>query len=166
MSNVTDPFELEPRKRPVFLLVLCILTFVYSGFSVCSNIYSYVTAGAAAIDMQKSKKQINEGMKQDGAPKEIANFVGDMADLMTEKNIKNLALGSFTAALLCLIGALLMFQLNKKGFAFYVAGTVVGIVVPILVMSSNLFAIIGTVVAGIVGAAFCVMYGVNLKAMK
>ena len=43
-----NPFEEQQngRRRPVFLTVLCILTFIGSGWGVLSNLFSIFTADA------------------------------------------------------------------------------------------------------------------------
>ncbi len=164
MSTADSPFENGPKKRPVFLLVLCILTFCYSGFSLFSSIYSYFTAAQTAVEMEKAKAAMNAS--GDAGSKKFAKVFDSMTSFMTEGNMRHMAIGAILTSLLCLAGAFLMFRLNKKGFILYIAGTIVGIAVPFLVMGSNIMGMVSTVFAGVIGLAFCIMYGVNLKEMK
>ncbi len=49
-----NPFEEQQNQfqRPTFLLVLCILTFIGSGWGTLSNLFSVFTAGLTDSSMQ------------------------------------------------------------------------------------------------------------------
>ncbi len=164
MSTQDVLFDPVPKKRPVFLLVLCILTFCGSGISLFSNVYSYLTANKAAADMERAKRMMENG--KDAGSKKMAEFFGTMADSMTAEKIQYMAGAGLLAAVLCLIGAFLMLKLRKTGFIFYVAGTIVGVALPFIIMGSNLFSTVSVVIGGLIGVAFCIMYAVNLKEMN
>lgn len=181
MSSIFDEFAEQPKKRTTFITVLCILTFVYSGFLFVSNIYGYFTAEQTAVEMKKMQKMTqsdsafaeknNKAIGKDSADdKEAKQFtrkvIGDMANSFTEDKIKKNAIGAIIAAIFCISGAFLMFRLNKKGYYLYLVGTLIGIIIPIALYGSNLIGILGTVVSGFFGLVFCVLYGVNLKDMK
>lgn len=181
MASIFDEFEVQPKKRTTFITVLCILTFVYSGFLFFSNIYGYFTAKETAEKMQLMKKMTQsdslfakndskKAAKDTVADKESKAFTrqmfGSMATSFTEDNIKKNAIGAVIAAIFCLSGAFLMFRINKKGYYLYLVGTVIGIVIPLWLYGSNLVGILGSVVSGFFGLVFCILYGVNLKDMK
>jgi hypothetical protein len=181
MSSIFDEFAEQPKKRTTFITVLCILTFVYSGFLFFSNIYGYFTAKETAAQMQVMQKMTQsdsmfakngskKAVKDTAADKEAKAFTrqvfGSMANSFTEDNIKKNAIGAIIAAIFCLSGAFLMFRLNKKGYYLYVVGTLIGIAIPLLLYGSNLVGILGSVVSGFFGLIFCILYGVNLKDMK
>ena len=44
MESNLNEFEKEPRLRPTLLTVLCILTFIGSGYSIVKGVYSYSMA--------------------------------------------------------------------------------------------------------------------------
>ena len=54
LKNMENPFEEQQNKlqRPTFLLVLCILTFIGSGWGTLSNLFSVFTAGLTDSSMQ------------------------------------------------------------------------------------------------------------------
>lgn len=181
MSNIFDEFEEQPAKRTTFITVLCILTFVWSGFLFFSNIYGYFTAKETAQSMQMMQKMAQSdsafekgkpkaNAKDSVADKQAKQFTqqvfGDMAHSFTEEKIKQNSIGALIAAIFCLTGAFLMFRLNKKGYFLYLIGTLIGIIIPIALYGSNLIGIFGTVVSGFFGLVFCILYGVNLKDMK
>jgi len=182
MATVLDEYEEQPKRRTKFITVLCILTFVGSGFSFCSNIYSYVTAKQTAEQMQTmnkiaqkdpnfGEKSAKPNTKEDSAAKKKSekfakNMFSTMASSFNEGNIKKNALGAIAAAILCIGGALLMWRINKKGYLLYVAGTLLGIAIPIALYGNNFIGIFGSIISGFFGLVFCILYGVNLKDMK
>lgn len=181
MSSIFDEFAEQPKKRTTFITVLCILTFVGSGFGFFSNIYGYLTAKETAQQMQGMKKlaetdsafapQKGKAPEKDSlkakesavVTKKVFNV---FANSFTEDNIKKNSLGAIAAAILCIIGAILMWKINKKGYYFYLLGTLLGIAIPLMIYGNNLVGIGGSVVSGFFGLVFCILYGVNLKDMK
>lgn len=83
---------------------------------------------------------------------------------LSEEKIKNSALASGIANILTLIGAVLMWGLNKKGFFLYIAGTLVAIVAP-LVIYDGFLGFIGSGMIAFMGIIFCVLYFLNVKHM-
>jgi ABC-type multidrug transport system fused ATPase/permease subunit len=181
MSNVFDEFAEQPKKRTTFITVLCILTFVGSGFSLFTNIYGYFTAKQSAEQMQlvqkmaqsdtafahkKGKSASKDSLDEKQSKEFTKKIFSSVATAFTEDNLKKNALGAIAAAILCLGGAVLMFMINKKGYFIYVAGTLLGIAIPLMLYGSNFVGILGSVVSGFFGLVFCILYGVNLKDMK
>jgi hypothetical protein len=173
MSELSTDFEQQqPAKRSTFLTVLCILTFLGSGWGVIGNAITYSTAATqakamsivkdqASQDIEKSSTTSNEGEK-------IAqDMVNSMTNAFSEENLKKSGLAGILASVLCLAGAFLMWTLKKNGFYLYVVGTLVGIVAPFVIFGgANLMSIISSVGAGFIGLIFVILYGVNLKHMK
>lgn len=157
------------KIRPTFLTVLCILTFIGSGFAIYSAITSYttadVTAGMTKDALDNAMDEIeNEAETEKGA--EFANkIIGAVSGSLTAETIRNSSLASGISAILTLIGAILMWGLDKKGFWLYVIGTAVGVVAPIIIYGGFVGAISSSGVA-FIGVIFCVLYGVNLKHMR
>ncbi|MEP6677223.1 MAG: hypothetical protein ABJA78_18830 [Ferruginibacter sp.] len=165
MTDVLTNYDQPAPKRPTFLTVICILTFVGSGWGLLSNIYGYVSAEKTAEAMRTLKATHNTSSGDQGQ-RFAQEMVNSFATVFTVENLRTAALAGCAAAVLCLIGALMMWNLKKTGFYSYVLGTLVGLVIPIYLFGGNIFAILGTAVAAIFGIAFCIMYGVNLKHMK
>jgi hypothetical protein len=160
---------METNLRPTLLTVLCILTFIGSGFSIFSSITNYTGAdtavGITKDVLEETKDKIEEKANDDKG----AAFAGKIMDAvtagMTVKNVQNNAIANFIASILTLIGGILMWGLNKKGFWLYVIGTAVIILAPMMIYGGW----IGVTTAGIqafIGILFCVLYGVNLKYMS
>lgn len=165
-----------PQKplRPTFLTVLCILTFIGSGWSIISNISGYLNADVSSSFVQETldstKKEVDQELKESDskAGAELADkMLSGVSEVMNPKNIKKNALYSLLASALTLIGAVLMFRLNKTGFWVYVAGTVVGVAAPMMIFgSSNLISLGILAFSGFIGILFVVLYSLNLKYME
>ena len=156
------------NARPTFLTILCVLTFLGSAFGIYSAITNYTAAGLASGVTQEAletaKDQIDE-QAQDEESAEIVNKIMDsVSGDLSEEKIKNSALASGIANILTLIGAVLMWGLNKKGFFLYIAGTLVAIVAP-LVIYDGFLGFIGSGMIAFMGIIFCVLYFLNVKHM-
>jgi hypothetical protein len=164
MTDVLNQYDQPAPKRPTFLTVICILTFIGSGYGVISNIWGYVSADKTAEAMERVRDM--QHTSNDEGAKMAQRMMEGFTNVFTPGNLRIAALAGLAAAVLCLIGALMMWNLKKPGFYAYVLGTLVGLAIPLYLFGGNIFGILGTAVAGIFGIAFCIMYGVNLKHMK
>ncbi len=167
IQSTEQPATNQPA-RPLFLTVLCILTFIGSGLSIISNSFSYITADTradlvqAAMDDAKNKIE-EEGNANSGIAKKIFS---DTSDLVKPENMKKSNLFSILAALITLFGAVLMFRLKKTGYWLYIIGTVLGIAGPMYVFGENIISMLSTIFIGIIGIVFVILYGLNLKYLK
>jgi hypothetical protein len=154
--------------RPTFLTVLCVLTFIGSGYSIFNAISSYssadVAVGLTQDVMDEAMDKIEDEAESEKEAALANKILGSVSEGMTAPNIKNSAIASGISALLTLIGAILMWSLNKKGFYLYVIGVAVGILAPMLIFGGILGAASSGVLA-FVGVLFSVLYGLNLKHM-
>jgi hypothetical protein len=91
--------------------------------------------------------------------------MGSVSEGLTPKNIENMSIANGISAILCLVGAVLMWGLDKKGFYLYVIGTLVGIIAPIMIYKGILGAVAGGGIA-FFGIIFVILYGLNLKHMR
>ena len=156
----------QPAKRPTFLTVLCILTFIGSGWGLISNCMGYFAASTTSAAMSQVKSMnMHSGTEEGKMAENLLNTMG--ISVFTEQNLKNNALANLAASVLCLIGAFLMWGLKKNGFYAYILGTLVGIIAPMALFGfGNILALGISIVIGFFGLAFCIMYGLNLKYMK
>jgi hypothetical protein len=162
-STVIIPRETEmPKKtRPAFLLVLCILSFVGIGFVFFSGLFSFVSH-STTHSLQFLQDSRNP----------FGNLIENQDEFIATANINNIV--GIIAALVCLAGVLLMWNLKKAGFYVYSVAEIVPPVValalsghagygssPIMVMVN-----MGLVFALLIAIAFIIMYAVNLKHMN
>jgi hypothetical protein len=165
--------QLLPKKRSTFITVLCILTFIGSGWGIIDGIIDYVAADTVGQATQIMEDQMGEAMDQiedsEDMPESTKNFmenmVGGVMESITPDNIRKSALINILASLLCLFGAYLMWNLNKKGFYIYLAGTLLAVIGMALVFG-GLLGMAAAGGTGFVGLVMCILYGVNLKDMN
>ena len=154
--------------RPTFLTVLCILTFIGSGFGIYSAISNYTQAGMTSEltkdAMEQSRDQIEESADEKSA--EIVNKMLDSVESnLTEDKVRDGAIASGIANILTLVGAVLMWGLNKKGFYLYLIGALVSVIAALFIYDGILSAIASAGI-GFFSIIFCVLYFVNLKHLR
>ncbi|MGV3630386.1 MAG: hypothetical protein ACO1O6_04240 [Bacteroidota bacterium] len=165
MENVLD-FEDKPSGLPVFLKVLCILTFVGAGLYSLVYLFNMINFESSIKQLEASQEILSS----------TNNPFGDMSGLIaaTKKwGMLSYILG-FAGCILCLVGALMMWKLKKIGFYIYVAGQIIPFIGSFLMMSASsgsgefmgAVSTISVVFAILFSVAFIIMYGVNLKHLK
>lgn len=164
MDNVLETYEPEIPQRPTFLTVLCILTFIGSGWGLFSNFFAYQNAEEQSVKMHQSINQ-NKGDKKGD---EISTkLMEGLETTFTPENIRKGAIGAMASAVFCLLGAFMMWKLKRTGYYVYILGALVGIVVPFLIFGTeNIIAISMSVITGFFGLLFIVLYGLNLKSLR
>ncbi len=138
------------KKRPVFLTVLCILSFIAAGFVIIGGIIGYLAVAAVSAVADGAMAGM-EGMEGMGEVVTAASGAG---------NVLTLLIVGVALTVVALIGVIMMWKLKKTGFYVYTGAQVIGIVVPIVLGSA--FPVVGTIIT----AGFVVMYGLNLKHMS
>lgn len=171
MTDELTNFDERPVGRPTFLTVLCILTFIGSGWGLISGGISYMNADKTAAQMSATKQDITHKVdstkSNDDGQKFAERIVSSMTDAFTPDKIRKSSIASIVAAILCLAGAFMMWQLKKTGFYSYLAGTLIGVIAPFVIFGSgSFFAIAGSAIAGFIGILFVILYAVNLKHMR
>lgn len=173
-SVLDEDVQSNQQKRPTFLTVLCILTFIGSGFGIISAFIAFTGLN----DIETAMK--NAQMQSDPVAKEMFKNL-DIAGMESIQSWANIL--SLLASVLCLAGALVMWRLKKFGFVLYVAGhaaTIFGTYVALGLMKKmgeimpmeqvgGLMETAGAammVFAVLISVGFIIMYGVNLKAMN
>ena len=141
MSETLDNTH-EEGKRPTFLTVVCILSFVGIGFSILGYAGAFALLGAAESGWS------------------AAADAGATVTASTGMLWAYIIVG-FLSAIIALIGVLQMWKLKKSGFMLYTASAVIGIVLTIM-LTGFASAITGIVISG----GFVGMYYANLKHMK
>ena len=167
MSETLDASWDEPvaPKRPVFLTVLCILTFVSCGITLLTSIYGIAVSSNTDELFKMAGSMPQSGNKMfDG----IANVAAEYSKWTTISYY--LAFGN---CVLCFAGSLLMWKLRKPGFFIYTFGQILPFISLFglyTVVKDVPFLGVVTILSGIFGAlfsiAFVIMYGVNLKHMR
>jgi len=123
----------ETQKRPAFLTVLCILTFVGKGLSLILFLIAIIAFGT------------------------ISSFLGKIPLIGEGTGVVYFIL-NFIICLAALYGAIQMWKLKKMGFYIYLAAIVIGYILPMF-FGFYTFGIFGLILT----ALFPVLYGLNFK---
>ena len=143
----------ETAARPMFLTVLCILSFIAAGFAAIGYIavitlMGAVTAGASAL----------EGMSGEageaGAAISSAMSSGPSAGLTWAYIVVG-----FLTMLVSLFGVIKMWKLQKIGFYLYVGASAASMIMGIIYSGFGVMGVIFPIL-------FIVLYGLNLKHLK
>ena len=143
METIDISHEIEPVKRPTFLTVLCILTFISAGLGCLFSLITPLMADTIIGFLEKSP---------------------NYDEVQMGETIKVLQAGwnyyapSFLLALISLVGALLMWNLKKIGFHLYTSANLAMMFLPMVLLSTPISW------AGIIFTiAFIAMYAANFK---
>jgi len=176
MESNLNEFEQESRPRPTLLTVLCILTFIGSGWTIISSVYSYSTAQRTArmFSQDSTNRQNNLIAQKDSATKHWrknqTNFgprmMLSLSKMLTEENIHKIAIGGIISGLCTLVGALLMWWLRRNGFYLYILGVIIGIIVPFYLYGNNLLALGVSSFSNFFGLLFIALYALNIKSLR
>jgi hypothetical protein len=145
MSETLDNTNVEAGKRPAFLTVICILSFIGIGLAIIGYIGAFAVMGV----VEAGSASMTQALEEAGGTVTTGPSTGIIWAYI---------IGGFVTAILQLVGVLQMWKLKKSGFMLYTAASVIAIVLGFL-YSGFTFGIIFPI-------AFIVMYGLNLKAMK
>lgn len=163
-----NAYNNEPR--PVFLKVLCILSYVFIGYSLLENVLKLVSGPASKDQMQAQKVQLLKSVDQF---KEMdADFAVDLFQkliIMIESINANFYLFCLTGIIYTVIGFIgvyMMWNAKKKGFHLYIIYSILMSTQLYFIMSpQNIpsFLIIWNL---LFSGLFVFMYSRNLKWMK
>jgi hypothetical protein len=161
MEEITSNI-IEPAKRPQFLTILCVLSFISIAWTIYGGITEMVKSpDREAEEIEQIQSKLEEMEDAPGFAKTMME--GSMLMLDNRKAINILGLG---CALISLTGVLMMWKQRRTGFWVYSASQVIS--------AAGMFAIIGTSTAAMIFAAmgiffsllFILLYSLNLKHMS
>ena len=132
----------ETAKRPAFLTVLCILSFIAAGIGIISMIIMSAARGVVDAAGSEVNNKLNDELAKSGL------------DMNNELN------QAIVLILVGLWGVIKMWKLQKQGYYIYAATQVVGVIVPLI------FGITFSTFGAIMAVLFIVLYGLNLKHMS
>jgi hypothetical protein len=163
---LSTPMPDKPQRgvRSTFLMVICILTFIGSGYGIISSAAGYFLAATTGDTAREAMKNAQERIDQQDTPGFIKQIMSSVAEGMSPEARKLTAILKLVSNLFTLFGALLMWNLRKIGFYLYIAGIALLMAAPFAM--GKVVGIVSGVFVGIIGIAFIIMYGFNLKDMN
>lgn len=169
---ITD--ELLPPVRSSFLTILCILTFISSGWTILttapmlSGKNVFMKMQTQKMDPRIREERRQKLLKSNDKESRFALKMMDSADaFMDRSKMVKKGILDIVSCLLTITGAIFMWRMNRNGFYLYAAGILLWILAPVIVYGSSTF--IAVLEAGIkffIGLLFTILYAFNLKDMK
>ena len=155
--------NVKNTRRPIFLTILCVLTFIGSIGGIIINSKGFINAEEEVerIASGKAKTQLrNLFSSSDNSTERVV-----ISNLNVE-NYQKYCIGCIVSYILCLVGTVLMFRLKRTGFYSFTLGTFFNLITHFLLFGDN-FASMGlSILAALSGFIFVILFGLNLKWME
>lgn len=160
-----------PPRRPTFLTVLCILTFVVSGYTVLNGVFAIAFGdGFSGGDWSVFNEQMQDAMRD--ADPESQAFLRQFFEAAAEtvdaafRHAVTLGIVDILVGLLSVFAAVLMWRLRRSGYFLYVVVKVLAIVIPLFLLGINILTLSIYGFALFISLIMFVLYGLNLKHMR
>lgn len=151
--------------RPTFLTVLCILSFIGSGWGIYSGLNNYNMADTAYGVVNETFEKAQEEIDGQEGAEAVGKLFQSIGDSMSPEKIRNGGIATSVTSIITLIGAILMWGLRKTGFYVYVVGAISAIIAP-MVIFGGFGGMIASGGAAFGGILFIILYALNLKHMR
>lgn len=166
--DINEEVEQNP-KRPVFLTVLCVLSFITLGFGMLSLVFSLMMGQPSTEEIESVSNQYIQtaSTMRDQNALWAADLMEKMADLTILQNDHFMVVQLINTIMILtgFIGVLFMFRGRRLGFHFYIIYNLLSIGGVYLVapfnMVPNIILIMGLIFSGL----FIFLYSRNLKWM-
>lgn len=154
-TSALNTEQSAPKKRPTFLTVLCVLTFIASALSLVFGIL-------AILNMEANLRAYYEQAAQMPTP-EYQDMMLGLAHLMEEYGMLLQIMG-LIGSLGCIYGAWAMWRLQRMGFYVYALCEITPALFSLYVMGfgSGMFVVMSLFTIGI-PALFVFLYALNWK---
>lgn len=161
--------QTQTQARPVFLTVICIISFVGLGMSIISNLVNLAFGSFSSALYPLIQSSFEDALNEiDAAEPTASLFVEQIFNSVLKifEVMPVLAGVGLVLAVVALVGVIMMWNLKRTGFWLYSGSKVVMIIYPMILMGANFITTMILLSGFFVAALFITMYGLNLKAMK
>lgn len=157
----------DQNKRPTFLTVICILSFIGLGWAILSNLWGLLFRKGVEAVSGLAEEGFSEAMSEiETEAPEMGGFMESIfgGTMKAMEHYGTITAVTLICSIIALIGVIMMWRLKKVGFYLYTGAKVIIIVLPIVLIGGVIggFAMFGAIFP----IAFIIMYAVNLKAME
>jgi hypothetical protein len=161
--------NLSTEKRPVFLTILCILSFIGLGMSIMKSLFMLVFSRLGPSLYSLLQGNFEEALSNVQNTEPNATWlVGQIFDSILKilNALPAMAGLILLLSIVALTGVILMWNLKKAGYFLYSGAKVILIFVPIILTGPNFISMIAGATIFMAAAIFITLYGLNLKAMN
>ena len=155
----TDSQSMKER-RGTFLLVLCILSFIFTGISLFNSTYTFVDGEAKfgeKIDL------INEGVGVPFLDQAMAEAIPELELILA--NFSNYHIANTLLFIIGILAVTLMFKLKKVGFYIYIFYSVLALFIQNLFLGELPSNTLTLTFGGFVSIVFILLYAKNTNRM-
>ena len=150
--------------RPLFLPILCLLTFFGSITGLVFNSVGYFNA-ETLVNRIASKVSNSHLRVLDYSNGDLATPFIRIGNI-TEANYKKFSIGGAVSCILCLVGSVLMFRGKRNGFYSLVLGVFFNLISHFLLFGDNFGAMGLSMVASIIGLIMIFLFSFHLKYLE
>lgn len=145
----------EASKRPQFLTVLCILTYIGVGIGIIGSIGAWWGMRFLSNTMEQNGGDF-EGIPGMDDPAKVEQTMAAM------KYSNVMLISGILCSLICLVGALQMWKQKKMGFYIYLTGEITPLIVSLVCIGAS--SLLGWGILGVIfPAIFIILYSLNFK---
>jgi hypothetical protein len=156
-----ETLSVHPQPRPVLLTVLCVLTFIGSGFGVFANLVAMFASPFLEF-IQPSMIEETFSHLGNNPGDQFVKQALDMALLVLD-NFLAITLSKFIFYALSLAGAIMMFQMRKIGFYLYIVAQIGFLFIGPIFLGWNVFVSSAMFFSGFFSVLFIALYGINVR---
>lgn len=167
-----EPVTLEeaPQKRPNFLLVLCILTFVSTGLGIFTPIFQMIRGTRPPADLLRDVDALMMAAEKmrDAGMSSLAHVYEQLAEMTVEINAHAMLAGliSFVIILMGVAAAIMMLKGKKIGFHLYIGYSLLQLISTYFFVSAENVPLLIPISGAIISGIFILMYSRNLHWMN
>lgn len=157
----------EVQQRPGGLLTLCILSWIYMGLELFSQLNAIFSGPMSDDQIRTYKLELLQSQTQ-----ESLEMMGEMFNDLVRIQVitrDHLYLISGLSLLFLIVGAIgvfMMFQFKKKGFHLYIIYSLLAVGLQTFFFSGFTIGVMGIVFVAIISITFVLLYSRYLKLMK
>ena len=162
-----ESIEKENKKRPTLLTVLCVLTFIATGWGIMTGFLGLFSAAPTEelIQAEQLKTIVLADELRTANVEYLAGVIDQFGFMQTEifQNFKLYVLITLFVSLIGLGGSLFMFKGKKLGFHLYIIYSILSVISIYAVASSSNISSFQIITNISVSGIFILMYSRNLK---
>ena len=161
-----NPFNVEKPVRPTFLTVLCILTFIGSGWGLINNLFQLAMFTPERLVAQI--QQITTMAGTETQPSWVSSMLSSSLEVLQTTIMHGKAIYSLAAlcAVISLIGAFMMYKLKRNGFYLYAVAQIGQLFIMPIYSGWNSAVIVSMALSGFFALLFIILYGLNYSKLK
>ncbi|HMG83684.1 MAG TPA: hypothetical protein VK559_11660 [Ferruginibacter sp.] len=166
---MTGTKQLLTDKRLRFISIVCVIALLVNGISLFKNAQTYCYPRDQAkllMDGIAQEKQMVPYLSADTSLKQsFMQMLDKFVDNCTPFVVRQLSMYTFFGSFICILGVSLIWKLKKRGFYFFLAGTLLGILAPYILFGCTFFSAVIAIFTSFFWFIFIILFAVNLKYM-